>query len=158
MNSVEILYQDEILKYGRKPNNLGVLADANLELHGDSPICGDHMRLYLRVIDGHVEDVKFSSTACCALCLASASMMTDAIKGMSIANVRGLKAQFLAMVSGEGGEEATDAKHDMGRLRIFERIREVPSRSECVSLSWNTLGAVLSTVSIDMLKTLEVAD
>jgi len=152
MNSVEILYQDEILRYGRKPNNLGVLADANLELHGDSPICGDHMRLYLRVADGHVADASFSSSACCALCLASASMMTDAIKGMSIAGVRNLRQQFLAMLAGQGEAAALPA---MGRLCIFERIREVPSRSECVSLSWNTLGAVLSTASISMSKEME---
>lgn len=157
MNSVEILYQDEILKYGRKPNNRGVLADANLQLHGDSPICGDHMRLYLRVADGHVEDAMFSSSACCALCLASASMMTDAIKGQSIAGVRNLRLQFLAMLAGEGADEAAGPRLDLGRLHVFERIREVPSRSECVSLSWNTLGAVLSTASIALSKDLETA-
>jgi nitrogen fixation protein NifU and related proteins len=149
MNSVEILYQDEILKYGRKPNNLGVLEDANLQLHGDSPICGDHMRLYLRVTDGHVAAVRFSSSACCALCLASASMMTDAINGMSIANVRQLRQRFLAMLAGEV-EAGSASAQGMGRLTVFERIREVPSRSECVSLSWNTLGALLSTASISL--------
>lgn len=145
MNSVEILYQDEILRYGRKPNNKGVLEGANLELHGDSPICGDHMRIYLRVDDGHVSDASFTSTACCALCLASASMMTDAIKGKPIANVRALRRQFLAMLGGEADEDPAAPRQDLGRLTVFERIREVPSRSECVSLSWNTLGAVLST-------------
>jgi nitrogen fixation protein NifU and related proteins len=151
MNSVEILYQDEILKYGRKPNNLGVLDDANLQLHGDSPICGDHMRLYLRVTDGHVAAVRFSSSACCALCLASASMMTDAINGMSIAGVRQLRRQFLAMLAGDEDAEP-EPRQDLGRLRVFERIREVPSRSECVSLSWNTLGTLLSTASISITK------
>lgn len=158
MNSVEILYQDEILNYGRKPNNKGVLADANLELHGDSPICGDHMRLYLRVDDGHVSDATFSSTACCALCLASASMMTDAIKGKPIAGVRALRRQFLAMLAGEPEAGQSGPQQDLGRLTVFERIREVPSRSECVSLSWNTLGSLLSTASISMAKTLETAD
>ena len=157
MNSVEILYQDEILKYGRKPNNKGVLAGANLELHGDSPICGDHMRLYLRVEDGHVSDVSFSSTACCALCLASASMMTDAIKGRSIANVRALRRQFLAMLAGEADDDPALPVQDLGRLTVFERIREVPSRSECVVLSWNTLGTLLSTSSIEVAKPLETA-
>lgn len=158
MNSVEILYQDEILKYGRKPNNMGVLADANLQLHGDSPICGDHMRLYLRVEDGHVAAATFSSTACCALCLSSASMMTDAIKGMPIAGARSLRAQFLAMLAGEPHADTSLPRHDLGRLTVFERIREVPSRSECVSLAWNTLGAVLSTASIALTKTLATAD
>lgn len=157
MNSVEILYQDEILKYGRKPNNKGVLAGANLELHGDSPICGDHMRLYLRVDDGHVSDASFSSTACCALCLASASMMTDAIKGRPIAAVRALRKQFLAMLAGEPELEPSLPPQDLGQLTVFERIREVPSRSECVLLSWNTLGVLLSTSSIAPDKTLETA-
>lgn len=157
MNSVEILYQDEILKYGMNPNNRGVLADANLELHGDSPICGDHMRLYLRVVDGHVADVKFSSTACCALCLASASMMTDAIKQLPLTNVRHLRLQFLAMIEGRPHEDAAGPRQELHGLRVFERIREVPSRSECVSLPWNTLGTLLSTASVSQLKTLETA-
>jgi nitrogen fixation NifU-like protein len=158
MNSVEILYQDEILQFGRRPNNRGVLADANLELHGDSPICGDHMRLYLRVEDGHVAAAMFSSSACCALCLASASMMTDAIKGLSIAGVRALRTDFLDMLDGAEGQTIGASGQPLGRLRVFERIREVPSRSECVSLSWNTLGAVLSTASIAMTKPLAVAE
>lgn len=154
MNSAQILYQDEILKYGRKPNNFGVLDDANLQLHGDSPICGDHMRLYLRVHDGHIADVRFSSSACCALCMASASMMSDAIKGQSIAGARNLRAQFLAMVDGAGGELAPAP--DLGVLKVFARIREVPSRTECVSLAWNTLGALLAA-SMSVPKTLEGA-
>ena len=159
MNSVQILYQDEILKYGRKPSNFGVLEDANLQLHGDSPICGDHMRLYLRVDDGHISDVTFSSSACCALCLASSSMMTDAIKGLSIASARSLRTQFLAMLSADEAEGKPAHLHNLGELKVFERIREVPSRTECVSLAWNTLGAVLSTASISLsTKTLAIAD
>jgi nitrogen fixation NifU-like protein len=158
MNSAQILYQDEILKYGRKPNNFGALENANLQLHGDSPICGDHMRLYLRVDDGHVSNVRFSSSACCAVCLASASMMTDAIKGLSIANVRKLRAQFLAMLNGDEVEKNSSGSHSLGNLSVFERIREVPSRTECVSLAWNTLGTVLSTASISLSKTNEIAD
>lgn len=157
MTSTQILYQDEILKYGRQPNNVGVLADANLQLHGDSPICGDHMRLYLRVDAGRIGAVSFSSSACCALCMASASMMTDAIKGLSIAGARSLREQFLAMVAGEDAGDSLRTQ-PLASLRVFERIREVPSRSECVSLSWNTLGTLLSDAHIARSHIPELAD
>jgi nitrogen fixation NifU-like protein len=148
MTTAQILYQGEILKYGRKPNNFGVLDDANIQLHGDSPICGDHMRLYLRVNSGHIEDVRFSSSACCALCMASSSMMTDAIKGLSISNACNLRTRFLALIAGENDPAATPMQ-DLGKLHVFERIREVPSRIECVSLAWNTLDKLLAKASIE---------
>lgn len=150
MNSAQILYQDEILRHGRQPHNFGVLDGANLQMHGDSPICGDHMRIYLRVAEGHIADARFSSSACCALCKASASMMTDAIKGLSISAARQLRARFLAMVGSDapGADGAAPEGAQLGALGVFERIREVPSRAECVSLSWNTLAAVLSTAGI----------
>lgn len=148
MNTAQILYQGEILKHGRKPNNFGLLEDANIKLHGDSPICGDHMQIYLRVNSGLIDDARFSSSACCALCMASSSMMTDAIKGLSISNARNLRTQFLALISGESITDAIPLQ-DLGELRVFERILEVPSRIECVSLAWNTLDNMLVKASIE---------
>lgn len=146
MITAQILYQDEILRYGRKPNNFGVLEDANVEMQGDSPICGDHMRIYLRVHSDYIDDIRFSSSACCALCMASSSMMTDAIKGLSISNARNLRIRFLALIAGEGDTD-TAPIHDLGNLRVFKRIRDVPSRIECVSLAWNTLDKMLIKAS-----------
>jgi nitrogen fixation NifU-like protein len=141
MNDSLILYQDEILKYGRNPNNFGPMPDSTLEINGDSPICGDHMTLALKIDDDRVVDAKFSSTACCAVCMASSSMMTDAIKGLSIRDTRSLIKTFLHMIN--EGSHPHDAYRDIGRLTVFARIREVPSRSECAVLAWNTLEAGL---------------
>ncbi|QNA87273.1 iron-sulfur cluster assembly scaffold protein [Massilia sp. Dwa41.01b] len=123
MTNAQILYQDEILKYGRQPNNRGVLADANLQLQGDSPICGDHLRLYLRVDAGRVQAVSFSSSACCALCMASASMMTDAIRAC-----RSPGARLARTVPGDGGRRrgrgrapADAAAGGLARLRTDTR-------------------------------------
>jgi nitrogen fixation NifU-like protein len=144
MNDALILYQDEILKYGRSPRNFGPLPGATLELNGDSPICGDHMTLSLRIEDEHIEEAKFSSAACCAVCLASSSMMTDAIKGLSVTEAKTLIRTFLRMVNEGGAVPASGPV--MGQLMVFQRIRDVPSRSECAALAWNTLDAGLATL------------
>lgn len=142
-NDALILYQGDIVRYGRQPNNFGPLADANVEARGDSPICGDHMTLYLDFHAAGVRGAAFTSSACCAVCKASASMMTDAMKNQSLIGVHLLRRAFLRMI--ERGEAAPSDRTVLGPLTVFERLRHIPSRVECALLPWTTLETALGS-------------
>jgi len=136
-NEALILYQGEFVRLGRDPHNFGCLADANVEAHGDSPICGDHMTLHLRVAGATVQAASFTSSACCAVCKTSASMLTDALADKSLIEMHLLRRAFLRMI--EDGCASVDDAALLGPLIVFERLRHVPSRVECALLPWTTL-------------------
>jgi nitrogen fixation NifU-like protein len=135
------LYQGDILRFGRRPHNFGPLPGANVEVRGDSPICGDHMSLFLDFRAARVVAARFTSTACCAVCKASASMMTDALKQKSLIEVHLLRRAFVRMV--EQGDALTIDRRLLGPLAAFERLHRIPSRAECALLPWNTLQTAL---------------
>jgi nitrogen fixation NifU-like protein len=137
VNEALILYQGDIVRLGRAPHNFGPLEGANVEAHGDSPICGDHMTLHLRVVGATVQAASFTSSACCAVCRASASMLTDALADKSLIEMHLLRRAFLRMI--EQGEAAPADAELLGPLTTFERLRHVPSRVECALLPWTTL-------------------
>jgi nitrogen fixation NifU-like protein len=141
VNEALILYQGEIVRFGRDPRNFGALPGANVQAHGDSPICGDHMALYLDFKAAAVLAASFTSSACCAVCKASASMMTDALKGKSLIEVHLLRRAFLRMI--EQGEAAPLDRKVLGPLTVFERLRHIPARVECAMLPWTTLQSAL---------------
>ncbi|MEM9103737.1 MAG: Fe-S cluster assembly sulfur transfer protein SufU [Pseudomonadota bacterium] len=141
MSNALILYQGDILKFGRNPNNYGEINHPTIMLRGDSPICGDHLTLYLSVQDNTLTDVKFSTEACCAVCKAASSMMTDAIKGKSLAYVERLASVFLKSLQGE--TPFLIEKTLLGDLTLFLKLREIPSRIDCAALSWTTLTRAL---------------
>jgi nitrogen fixation protein NifU and related proteins len=141
-NEALILYQGEIVKFGRSPNNFGELAGANVEAHGDSPICGDHMTLYLDFRAATVMAARFTSSACCAVCKASASMMTDMLKHKSLIEVHLLRRAFLRTI--EHGDALPLDRTLLGPLTVFERLRHIPSRIECAMLPWTTLESALA--------------
>ncbi|MCW7541000.1 SUF system NifU family Fe-S cluster assembly protein [Aquabacterium sp. A7-Y] len=145
-NETVILYRGEIARYGRQPHNLEVLEGATVEVNGDSPICGDHMSLYLDLSRGEVRRASFMTSACCAVCKASASMMTDALTGKSIDDVHLLKQAFHQMI--ENGEAPVLDRKRLGQLTVFERLRDVPSRVECALLPWTTLEAALNSLTL----------
>lgn len=140
-NEALILYQGEIVQFGRSPRNFGPLAGANVEVHGDSPICGDHMTLHLDFRAATVMAAHFTSSACCAVCKASASMMTDALKHKSLIEVHLLKRAFLRTL--DQGEALPLDRTLLGPLTVFERLRHIPSRVECALLPWTTLQTAL---------------
>jgi len=141
-NEALILYQGEIVKFGRSPNNFGALQGANVEVHGDSPICGDHMTLYLDFRAATVMAAQFTSSACCAVCKASASMMTDVLKNKSLIEVHLLRRAFLRTI--EHGDALPLDRTLLGPLTVFERLRHIASRVECAMLPWTTLDSALA--------------
>jgi nitrogen fixation NifU-like protein len=144
MNDMRQLYQEVILDHNRKPRNFGSLTEANRQSEGHNPLCGDHIRLSLNVIDGHIESIAFSGDGC-AICKASASMMTGAVKGQAIAYAEILVTEFRGMVTSTLDPE-TQENH-LGKLKVFVGVKDLPSRVKCAILPWHTLHAALNSQS-----------
>lgn len=125
------LYRGPILDHGRSPRNYGPLPERNLCAKGDSPICGDHITVALRAGEGRVAIVRFEAEAC-AICQASASMMTDAVTGKTLHEAMTLASVFIDMVSND--EPLNGSALHLGDLGVFERVKEIPSRKECAVL------------------------
>lgn len=141
MTELRDLYQDLILDHGRSPRNFRVLADANRKAEGFNPLCGDRLTLYLLVDDaGSVRDASFQGSGC-AISKASASLMSAAVKGKTVAQVEELFRRFHALVTGEPGGDAKP--ESLGKLAAFAGVREFPTRVKCASLPWHTLHAAL---------------
>jgi nitrogen fixation NifU-like protein len=133
------LYQEIILDHSRKPRNFGPGDDASCSARGHNPLCGDRMTLYVTVTDGMVTDVSFEGNGC-AISMASASLMTEAIKGRSANEARDLFQRFHDLVTKD------DDGIDMGgldKLSVFAGVREFPVRVKCATLAWHTLSAAL---------------
>ncbi|MBY0330544.1 MAG: SUF system NifU family Fe-S cluster assembly protein [Acetobacteraceae bacterium] len=138
------LYQEVILDHGRKPRNFRRLEDADRTARGDNPMCGDRMELQLRLApDGGIADAAFQGRGC-AISMASASLMTETVKGKSEAQARALGARFreLAM-TGACPACGADLAEEMERLTPLSGVHEFPSRVKCATLAWHTLNAAL---------------
>ncbi len=139
------LYQQVILEHNRKPRNFGKLEPCTHHADGHNPLCGDRLELYLLVQDGVVVDVKFQGQGC-AIDTASASLMTTTIKGKRVDEAQRLGEQFRAMVRGEL-DPAKDP-HDLGRLTLFQGVKDLPVRVKCAVLPWATLHSALEGETI----------
>jgi nitrogen fixation NifU-like protein len=139
MSELTDLYQEVILDHNRRPRNFCALADASHTADGHNPLCGDRLRLYLKVVDGTVSDVGFEGAGC-AISKASASMMTDAIKGRTVQEVDALFERFHRMVT----TPPDCPVEDMGKLSSLAGVREFPVRVKCASLAWHTLKAAMA--------------
>ena len=135
------LYQEVILDHNRKPRNWGVLADATHQAEGHNPLCGDHLKLTLKVGGGKVEAVNFEGESC-AICKASASMMTTAVKGKSGSDAEEMIREFRDMATGKLDPAAPN---HLGRLTVFAGVRDLPTRVKCAILPWHTLHAALNS-------------
>jgi nitrogen fixation protein NifU and related proteins len=138
MADLNDLYQEVILDHNKRPRNFGVLADASHSADGYNPLCGDKVHLSLRVDDDIVTHVAFQGSGC-AISKASASLMTDSIKGRSVADARDLFARFHRMVTTPPDQPV----EDLGKLSVLSGVREFPVRVKCASLAWHTLKAAL---------------
>ena len=136
MSDLRELYQTVILDHNRKPRNFGPLPDANRSANGYNPLCGDKIRVMLQVEDDVVQDVSFEGSGC-AISTASASLMTQAVKGRSVADALKLFDGFHEMVTADAVSEF-DSSH-LGKLAVFAGVREFPMRVKCASLAWHTL-------------------
>ena len=139
MSDLSDLYQEVILDHNRRPRNFHVLADASHKAEGYNPLCGDRLTLYLKVADGVVHDVSFEGAGC-AISKASASMMTDAVKGKSVGDVQALFDRFHRMVTTPPEQPV----EDLGKLSSLAGVREFPVRVKCASLAWHTLKAAMT--------------
>jgi nitrogen fixation NifU-like protein len=140
MSEVNDLYQEVILEHNKNPRNFREIPDADKMADGNNPLCGDALRVYIEMDGDTVKDVSFKGSGC-AISKASASMMTQAIKGKTKEDAEVIFDEFHRMVLGELDEEAEETH--LGRLKIFAGVREFPARVKCASLSWHTLNAAL---------------
>ncbi|MBW2280060.1 MAG: SUF system NifU family Fe-S cluster assembly protein [Deltaproteobacteria bacterium] len=140
MSDLSDLYQEVILDHSRKPRNKGALENASGRAEGSNPLCGDELTLWVAVEDGVVREARFEGHGC-AISTASASMMTEAVRGMTIAEARALFERFhSSLLSGPGSEIDVS---DLGKLASLTGVREYPMRVKCASLAWHTLNAAL---------------
>ncbi len=141
MSELSDLYQEVILEHNKNPRNFREIENADKTADGNNPLCGDALRVYVSMEDDRVKDVAFKGSGC-AISKASASMMTQAVKGKTKEEADTLFKEFRQMVMGEMDADAEE--NSLGKLKIFAGVREFPARVKCASLSWHTLHAALN--------------
>lgn len=152
MGDLRDLYQEVILDHSKRPRNFGELAGSNRHAEGYNPLCGDRETVYVRLENGVLKDVGFRGAGC-AISTASASMMTETVKGKTLAEADALFQGFHDLITGNDGATKT-ARPDLGKLAVFSGVREFPVRVKCATLPWHTLRAALAgeerTVSTEL--------
>lgn len=138
MSDLRDLYQEVIFDHNRRPRNFGKLADANRKAEGHNPLCGDNVTVYLKVEDGIVADLSFEGQGC-AISTASASLMTEAVKGKRIEEAEQLFNAFHASLV-----DADVQPEDLGKLEALAGVKEFPMRVKCATLAWHTLHNALA--------------
>jgi nitrogen fixation NifU-like protein len=136
------LYQELILDHGRRPRNLRALEGATHRADGHNPLCGDRVTVFVLVEGGVVKDVSFQGAGC-AISQASSSIMTEAVRGRTLAEVEALFGRFHDLVTGQAREPGEEAE-GLGKLEAFAGVAEFPMRVKCATLSWHTLRAALA--------------
>ncbi|HEU4400833.1 MAG TPA: SUF system NifU family Fe-S cluster assembly protein [Candidatus Polarisedimenticolia bacterium] len=140
MSELDDLYQEVILDHNKRPRNFRRLEGASRHAEGFNPLCGDRVTVYVALDADVVRDVSFEGSGC-AISKASASMMTEILKGKTRAEAEALFKVFHALVTGE--PKASAAAPDLGKLVVFSGVREFPVRVKCATLAWHTLRAAL---------------
>ena len=138
MSDMRELYQEVILDHNRKPRNCYVMECATTSADGHNPLCGDTVKVYLRVEDGVIEEISFQGEGC-AICTASTSLMTESVKGRKVGEVKEIFHGFHDMLTGVAEEQGLE----LGKLQVFEGVREYPVRVKCATLAWHTLNAAM---------------
>jgi len=134
------LYQEVILDHYKRPRNFGPLTDADHSAEGYNPLCGDQVKVSVRLEDGRVADAHFEGAGC-AISTASASMMTEAVKGMTVDEAEELFQRFHGLVSGKGA--VAHHEEDLGKLEALAGVRDYPVRIKCATLAWHALRSAL---------------
>ena len=141
MSDLRELYQEVIMDHNRSPRNRGLLENANRTAEGFNPLCGDQLHVYLHVNDESIiEEVRFEGRGC-AISTASASIMTETLRGRSVEDAERYFHTFHALTTGQ--EESIDQRLDIGKLEVLNGVREYPARIKCATLAWHTLRAAL---------------
>ena len=136
------LYQELVLEHGRRPRNFRRMKDADRSARGFNPLCGDELTVYLKLRAEVLEELSFEGTGC-AISKASASLMTEALKGRTLEEAQALFDAFQGMVTSALGSELPA----LGKLAALAGVREFPARVKCASLAWHTVRAALEGAS-----------
>jgi nitrogen fixation NifU-like protein len=139
MSELTDLYQEVILDHNRRPRNFRTIDEATRKQEGYNPLCGDRLTLYVKLEGDVIKDVAFQGVGC-AISKASASLMTDALKGKTVDEARAMFDRFHDMVTSSPEAPAPD----LGKLSVLAGVREFPTRVKCASLAWHTLKAAVS--------------
>ncbi len=137
MSELRELYQETILEHSRKPRNFGELPSASHKAEGYNPLCGDHYTIFVNLKDGAIDDIRFNGAGC-AISKASASMMTQSLKGKTESEAEEIFSRFHDLVTGQ--QNGTD---NLGKLAVFAGVSEFPLRVKCAALAWHALRAAL---------------
>lgn len=147
MEELRELYQEVILDHGKNPRNFRHPANANREAHGHNPMCGDTVTVYLALDEkGVIHDCAFDGRGC-AISMASASMMTEILKGKSVDEAQRLFENFQAMCTKDGADMASASELDadaVERLQVLSGVREFPVRVKCATLAWHTMNKAVT--------------
>jgi nitrogen fixation NifU-like protein len=141
MADYKALYQEVILDHNKKPRNYGALEHPSHHAEGHNPLCGDHLSVALQLQGETIDQIAFHGESC-AICKASASMMTAAVKGKTRADAQALTQEFLAMAT---GKLDLSQPNQIGRLAVFAGVRDLPTRVKCAILPWHTLQAAFNS-------------
>jgi nitrogen fixation NifU-like protein len=133
------LYQEVIMDHNKKPRNFREMADANHLAHGNNPLCGDALVVFLKLTGDVIEDVSFQGSGC-AISVSSASMMTEALKGKTLAEAETLYELVHKQMTGEEIDSSS-----LGKLAVLSGVKEFPARVKCATLSWHTLHAAMDS-------------
>jgi nitrogen fixation NifU-like protein len=139
MSELTDLYQEVILDHNRRPRNFRAIEEASRRQEGYNPLCGDRLTLYVALDGDRIRDVAFQGSGC-AISKASASLMTEALKGRTVDEARALFERFHDMVTSSPDSEIPD----LGKLAVLAGVREFPTRVKCASLAWHTLNAAVA--------------
>jgi len=139
------LYQEIILDHNKKPRNWGKVEDCTHKSEGLNPLCGDHIWVTLKLEGDAIDGIAFEGQSC-AICKASASMMTAAVKGKKVADAETLVREFRDMTTGK--LDVAREPHHLGRLTVFAGVKDLPVRVKCAILPWHTLHAALTQEAI----------
>ena len=134
---VDDLYQEIIIDHSKRPRNFHAMEDANRRAEGYNPLCGDKLKLYLKIEDDVVKDASFVGAGC-AISTASASLMTESLKGKSREEALKLLDRFHELLTTD-----TPVSQELGKLVVFCGVREYPARVKCATLAWHTLKSAL---------------
>ncbi len=131
------LYQQVIMDHNKKPRNFRDMSEANHLAHGNNPLCGDALVVYVKMKDDVIEDVSFQGSGC-AISVASASLMTEALKGKTLAEAEAIYAEVHKQMTGEAADRSK-----LGKLEVLGGVKEFPARVKCATLSWHTMHAAI---------------
>ncbi|RJP32637.1 MAG: SUF system NifU family Fe-S cluster assembly protein [Candidatus Omnitrophota bacterium] len=145
MSEVRELYQEIILDHNKKPRNYQVLDDANHKADGHNPLCGDRVTIYVRLNGEKIENIAFQGKGC-AISTASASLMTEAVKGKTVEEARQAFERFHDLLTKD--TDLLSQLSEMGKLAALAGVRDFPMRVKCATLAWHTLNAALDNEEI----------